>query len=104
MGTILEQGALLGADPMDPAGGFQLFQLAVDGGKTYRVAGLPQVGGQIRGGQSLFRPLLQTVENGLLLFGGIYHKKTSLNLKMRIIFVLYSAAKKCQEQLQKTTK
>jgi hypothetical protein len=75
MGTILEQGALLGADPMDPACGLQLFQLTVDGGKTYRMAGLPQVGGQIRGGQSLFRPLLQTVENGLLLFGGIYHKK-----------------------------
>jgi hypothetical protein len=75
MGTILEQGALLGADPMDPAGGLQLFQLTVDGGKTYRMAGLPQVGGQIRGGQGLFGPLLQTVENGLLLFGGIYHRK-----------------------------
>ena len=73
MGAELEKGALLRVDLVDPAGGLQLFQLAVDGGQPHRAALPAQVLRQLVGGEGLLRPLLQTAEDGLMLFCSICH-------------------------------
>jgi hypothetical protein len=77
MGAILEQGTVLRVDSVNPSGSLQLFQLAIDGGKANGMACLTQVGSQIGGSQRLFGTLLQTMQDGLLLFCGVYHRDTS---------------------------
>ena len=79
MGAVLIHRAFAGADFVDAACLFQLFQLAVNGGKTHGAAAAAQLLCQIVGGESVFPARLQTVQHGLLLFGTICHSGTPEN-------------------------
>ena len=87
MGAVLVQRALPGLDAVEEPGGLQLLQLAVDGGKTYRTACPAQFLRHFAGGQGVAGPVLQALEDGPALFGGLGHMGRSF-FKLRIIFIL----------------
>ena len=87
VGAVLVQRALPGLDAVEEPGGLQLFQLAVDGGKAHRTARPAQFLRHFAGGQGVAGPVLQALENGPALFGGIGHMGRSF-FKLRIIFIL----------------
>ena len=74
MGAVLVHRAVRGSHLVDAARLFQLFQLAVDGGKAHGIAAAAQLLRQVVGGEGLCGALLQAVQHRLLLFGTICHR------------------------------
>ena len=72
-----------------------VFQLAVNGGKAHRAALPPQFLRQLRRAQGLLAACFQTAEHRLLLLGAVWHgAPLLLNMRMKIIFILYPPGKK----------
>jgi hypothetical protein len=86
--AVLIKGTILRVNFMNPAGGGQLIQLAVNGGQPHGNSLLAQILSEFSCSQGLFLPFFQAAKHSLLLFGAVGHRISLLNMKMIIVFIL----------------